>query len=229
MTFKHFVAASVAGLGVLALSSSALAQAAAAPRAAAPAVAQGPAIPGMCIISIEGAVGGSTVGRYVDTRLQQIVQQVQAELGGERTAIDNEAKALDSQRASLDANTFEKRGADLQVRANAFQRKAQLREREVQATEQKALARVGDEMQPLIQTAYQNAHCSVLLQRNSVVIANPAMDITPAVITALNGKITQFAFDRERLDQGVPGAAAAPARGAAPPVIQTPPAAPKKK
>lgn len=225
MTSKFFVAASVAGLGALALSSSALAQAAA-PRPAAPAVAQGPAIPGMCVISIEGAVAGSTVGKYVDTRLQQIVQQVQAELGGERTAIENEAKALDGQRATLDANTLEQRGAALQVRGNALQRKAQLREREVQATEQKALARVGDEMEPLIQSAYQNAHCSVLLQRSAIVIANPAMDITPSVITALNAKITQFAFDRERLDQG---AAAAPARSAAPPVIQTPAPAPRKK
>ena len=42
--------------------------------------------------------------------------------------------------------------------------------------------------------------------------ANPAMDITPAVVTGLNAKITQFAFDRERLDQ----AAAAPPSGAAP-------------
>ncbi len=62
-----------------------------------------------------------------------------------------------------------------------------------------------------------------------MVIANPAMDITPQGITALNGKITQFAFDRERLDQtGAPTAASA-----APPIVQTPstprPAAPAKR
>jgi len=219
MTFKHIVAASIVGASALALGSSALAQAPAA--AAAPAMAQGPAIPGMCIVSPEGVVGGSTVGRYVNTRLQQIVQQVQAELGGENTAIENEAKALDGQRATLDATTFEQRGSALQVRNNALQRKAQLREREVQATEQKALARISQEMEPIIRTVYQQQHCSVLLQRSAVVIANPAMDITPAVTAGLNAKITQFAFDRERLDQGVPQAAAT---GGAPPVIQTPPA-----
>jgi hypothetical protein len=54
------------------------------------------------------------------------------------------------------------------------------------------------------------------------------MDITPQVVTALNAKITQFPFDRERLDQCVAPPAA---RSAAPPVIQTPPARtpPKKK
>ena len=202
MTYKPFVAAALAAVSSLALSSSALAQAG----AAAPPVSHGPTVPGLCIINIEAAVGGSTVGKYVDTRLQQIVGQVQAELGGERSSIDSEAKALEAQRATMDQNTLEQRGAALQVRANALQRKAQLRDREVQATEQKALARVGDEMEPLIRQAYQQKNCSVLLQRNAVVLASPTMDITPQVVTALNAKITQFAFDREHLD----GAAAAP-------------------
>lgn len=212
MTFKPFVAVALAAVSSLALSSSALAQAAAAP----PAVTHGPTVPGLCIINVEAAVGGSTVGKYVDSRLQQIVGQVQAELNAERTSIDNEAKTLESQRSTLDQNAFEQRGAALQVRANALQRKAQLRDREVQATEQKALARVGDEMEPLIRQAYQQKNCSVLLQRNAVVLASPSMDITPQVVTALNAKITQFAFDREHLDAGAAAPAAA-ARPATPP------------
>jgi hypothetical protein len=56
--------------------------------------------------------------------------------------------------------------------------------------------------------------------------SNGAMDISPQVVTALNGKIQQFAFDRERLD----GAGGAQAAGSAP-IIQTPSAArpPAKK
>lgn len=202
MTFKSFAAAAIAAASTLALSSSALAQA----PAAAPPVVGGPAIPGICIINIEGAIGGSTVGKYVDTRLQQIVAQVQAELNGERAAIENDGKQLEAQRTSLDQNTLDQRSAALQVRVNALQRKAQLRDREVQATEQKALQRVGEEMDPLIRQVYQQKNCSVLLQRTAVVIGNPAMDITPQVITALNAKITQFPFDREHLEGAAAGA-----------------------
>jgi outer membrane protein len=98
-----------------------------------------------------------------------------------------------------------------------LQRKAQQREREIQATEQKAYGRVGEEMEPLIRQAYQARACSMLINRNSVVLANPASDITPQVVTALNAKITQFAFDRERLDQNLtPAPAAAAPRPAAP-------------
>jgi len=205
MTFKALATTCAAAAFAVVASSSAYAQQAA--PAAAPAVSHGPAVPGLCILSVEGAMGTSTVGKYVDSRLQQIVTQVQAELNAEKTAIDNEAKTLDSQRATLAPDVMEKRASDLQVRANAFQRKAQLRDREMQATEQKAFARVAQEMEPAIRTVYQQKQCSALLQRSAVVLANPAMDLTPQVVTALNAKITQFTFDRERLD-AQPGAAA---------------------
>jgi outer membrane protein len=229
MTTKLFAGICAAAVA-LTTGSSAFAQAAPAAAApAAPAVNHGPPVPGMCIVSIENAIGTSTVGHYVEGRMQQIVAQVNAELTGEKTSLDNDAKALDARRGTLDQATLEQQASQLQIRANTLQRKAQLRDREVSTTEQKAVARIGQEMEPLIRQVYQQKNCSVLLQRNSVVIGNPAMDITPQVVTALNAKITQFAFDRERLDQ--PGAAQA--AGGAPPIVQTPapsrPATPTKK
>jgi outer membrane protein len=214
MTSKIFAVASLAAAGALGLGASAFAQAARPAAAAAPAVSHGAPINGVCILSMEGAIGTSTVGKYVNTRVQQLAQQVNAELNSEKTAIDTEARTLDGQRGTLDQNTFEQRGSALQVRANALQRKAQLREREMQVTEQKALGRVEQEMTPLIQQAYQQKGCSLLLTREAVLLGNPAMDITPSVVAALNTKITTFAFDREHLDQA--------AASAAPPVATVP-------
>jgi len=183
---------------------SAFAQAAAAPPPP-PAVTHGPVVPGVCIVSIDGAMGTSTVGKYVQTRIQQIGTQVQSELSAEQTAIAADAKALDGQRGTLDQASIDQKTSALQLRANALQRKAQLREREMQATQQKAIGRIGQEMEPIIRASYQQAKCSLLLQRDAVVLANPAMDITQSVVAGLNVKITQFAFDRERLDQATPG------------------------
>lgn len=209
MTFKTLAAAGSAVALVLTSAAPAFAQQpAAAPAAAAPAVTHGAPVPGLCIVSVENAIGASTVGKFVNTRLQQLVAQVNAELNAEKTAIDNDAKALDGQRATLDQNTLEQRAAALQVRANSLQRKAQQRDREIQATEQKAVNRVGTEMEPLIRQAYQAKQCSILINRNSIILGNPASDITPQVVTALNAKITQFTFDRERLDTPTPTAAA---------------------
>jgi outer membrane protein len=229
MTSKSLVAGVAVAALALAAGSSAFAQAPAA--AVTPAQITHAAPPaGVCVINLDQVVAASTVGRYIQTRLQQISAQANAEVNGENTSLQNDAKALDARRGTLDQSSLEKQAADLQVRANALQRKAQLRERELQATEQKAVGRVVQESEQPVRQAYQQKGCAILLQHGAVLGAffNPAMDITPQVVIALNAKITQFAFDRERLDQP----AAAGAAGGAPPIVQTPstprPAAPKR-
>ena len=131
-----------------------------------------------------------------------------AELTAERTSLDNEAKALDAKKATLDQSALEQQAAALQVRANAWQRKGQLRQREVEATEQKQLARVYQEMDPAIRQVYQQKTCSILIERESVLLGNPAMDVTDGVVTALDARIKTLTFDRERVDQAAAGAQA---------------------
>ncbi len=69
------------------------------------------------------------------------------------------------------------------------------------------------EINPLLRQVYASRNCGLLLDRNAVFGANPSMDITADVVKLLDGKITTFAFDRERLDQqaAAPAAAARPA------------------
>lgn len=199
MTYRKLASAGAGAAAALIFVSSAFAQQSTAP-AAAP-VQHGAPLTGVCLFSSGRVVATSAVGKYVNTRLQQIATQVSAELQAEQTALENEAKALDAGRATLDEGTLEKRASDLQVRANALRRKAEQRQRELEATRQKAFVRVAQEMDPVINQVYQARRCSLLLGDQAVMAANPAMDISDAVVAALNAKIQQFAFDRERLDQ----------------------------
>lgn len=173
---------------------------AAAAQTAAPPVAQGPVIPGVCILSVNQAISTSTVGKYVSERMNQIVSQVKAELTPEDTAIATDGKALEAQRPTLDATSFRTRAEALQNRVNALRQKADLRQREVQATEQKSLNRIAQELDPIARQLYQQHHCSMLVSKDAVMIANPEMDLTTQAVAALNARIQQFAFDREHLD-----------------------------
>lgn len=204
MKTTSFAIAAAAAVATLGSASLALAQAKpAAPASAAPAITAN--VAGVCVLSREGLVGASTVGKYVQTRLNQLTSQTTAELTGEQTSLQNDAKALEAKKATLAAAAYQQQGAALQQRADALQQKAQQRDRELQATEQKAVARVLQEASPLVAEEVRAKGCGVVLDANSVLAANPAMDLTPGVITALNGKLTQFDFDRERLD-AQPGA-----------------------
>jgi len=189
-------------LAGVALAGAVLAQAAA--PAAPTAMPQGPAIPGLCIFSVSQAIGGSKVGQYVHQRMDQIVSQVKAELGPEDTAINTDGKALEAARGSLDAATYQTRAQALSLRINNLRQKADLRQREVKATEDKALNRISQELEPIASQLYAQKHCSVLVDRGSVMMANPDMDFTPQAIVALNAKIQQFPFDREHLDTAAP-------------------------
>ncbi len=209
MNVKTIVSASCAATLMLSGASAALAQAPAAPLPP-PQVTHGAPVPGVCVFSGEAAIGASTVGKFVFTRLQQLTQQASAEVSAEETTLNTDAKTLDGQRATLDQNAFETRASAIQVRANALQRKVQQRNAEMQRTQEKALGRLSDEIAPLVRTSYQAKGCSILLNREALTLnlANPAMDITAPVVTALNAKITQFTFDRERLDQAATNPAA---------------------
>ena len=155
--------------------------------------------PGICILSRDAILGASTVGKYVQTRLGQLQNQANAELTGEQSSIQTAAKDLEAKKSTL-GPAYQQQGQALQQRAEALQEKAQLRDRELQATEQKAYSRILQEATPLVAAEAKAKNCSVLLDANAVMAVNGSMNLTQGVITALNGKFTQFDFDRERLD-----------------------------
>jgi outer membrane protein len=197
-------------IAFVAMATAAGAQTAAAPAAPAPPpIVQGPPIAGLCVLSVQEAIGTSTVGQYVNSRMQQIVAQVKAELAPEDSGIGTDSKALDAARPTLDQATFQSRAQALQARVDALRQKADLRQREIQATERKAFNRIAQELDPIARQLYQAHKCSILIDKGSTMMTNPEMDVTAQAVTALNAKITQFQFDREHLDTA---AAAGPAR-----------------
>jgi len=215
---------SAAALTILAtLAAGAASAQAPAPPAGAQLTNPGPALPGVCIMDSNRVIQTSAVGRAVAARLQQLGQQVRAELQPQQTAIETEARTLDTQRATLQPAQLQQRGGALQTRYATFQQLAEIRGRELQATEQVAIRRVGTEMQPVVNQVYGQRGCGLLLDRNSVIAANPAMDISDAVIQGLNARIQTFTFERER----APAQGAAPAAGAARPA--TPPTTPPRR
>jgi Skp family chaperone for outer membrane proteins len=207
MKLFSFAAIGIGSIAALGCATSALAQPkpaapaakpAAAPAAAAPIITVN--VPGVCVLSREALVGSSTVGKYISTRMGQLGNQVNAELSGEQTTLQADAKKLDASKATLQPAQYQTQGQALQQRAAALQEKAQQRDRELQATEQKAIARVLQEASPLVGDVVKQRSCGIVLDANSVLAGNPAMDITPTVVQALNTKLQQFDFEREHLD-----------------------------
>lgn len=207
----------------LALATATTASAAVAPAPAAPArpatpgsVAatppSGAPIPGVCVFSLDRTIAESTVGKAFVARMQQLTQQAEAELTPERTGLQTEATTLQGQQATLAADVFQQRANALNQRIQAYGVKEEQRGRELEATQQKNLQRIAVEVNPLLVNVYNAKRCAVVFSTEALINVNPAMDISSDVVTALNGKMTTIAFDRERLDVAPAPAAAAPPR-----------------
>jgi len=212
---SKIVALAAMGAAVIATAASAQqAVAPAAPAAAIPPPVMGPAIPGLCVFAQEQAIAASKVGKFAIQRLQQLDAQSSAELQSQKTVIETEAKTLDGKRATLAEAAFNTEAQAITQKAQLFQQTVQVRMQESELTQQKALQRIGQEMSPLVRDTFQAQKCSILLDRNAILLASPAMDITSAVVTRLDAKIQQFAIERERLPAQTPQAAAPAAAGA---------------
>jgi Skp family chaperone for outer membrane proteins len=159
------------------------------------------AIPGLCMLSRNEVLSKAKVALAADVRLKQLNQQVQTELTPEQTSINTDAKALAAQQATLSPADFQKRQAALQARLNALQQTAQIRQQELAATKQKALSRISLDAQPIINQAYRSHDCSVLLDRDAVLLGNTGNDITADVTRGLDAKVTTITFERERATQ----------------------------
>lgn len=185
--------------------------AAAAPGSATPpanfAAPPGPAIAGVCAFSFDKALGESLVGKALAARLGQLASQVEVELKPELTAVQTEAQALEGQRAALQASQpaqFEQRANAVNAKIQAYRAKEELRARELDQTRNTQLSRVIEQMKPLIVSVYTARQCSVVVNAESLIAINPAMDISDDVVKQLNTKMATITFDREKIDPNAP-------------------------
>jgi len=159
-------------------------------------VTHGAAISGVCVFFSQGAVAQSNVGKAVAARLEQLEGEIRTELQPYATHIQTEGQALQQGASTIPADQLTQRGQALQQRYQEFQTLQQTRSDELRYTAAMQQQAIAQAMDPLVIAAYQEKGCSVLLNRESIFIANPAMDITATVVQRLNTALPTLSFNR---------------------------------
>ncbi len=152
----------------------------------------GPAIPGVCVYFNQRLLAQSTVGQAVQTRMEQLATEVQGELAPYATNIQSEITRLQNGGAAVsDADR-----QAVQARIQEAQQLEQTREAELRYTlgEQRRLISVA--VEPILVALYQERGCGILIDRESVFIVNPVMDITDTAIERLNAQLPSLSFNR---------------------------------
>jgi Skp family chaperone for outer membrane proteins len=172
-----------------------VATAASAQSAAAPAN-PGPVIPGVCVYYNARLLAQSAAGQAVEARMQQLAQEVQGELQPYATAIQSEAQQLQTSGASLPAAELQQRRQQLQQRAQEAQQLEGTRENELRYTLAMQRQAITEAVSPILTALYQEKGCGLLLDRESVFMMNPAMDLTDTAIQRLNAALPTLSFNR---------------------------------
>ncbi|WP_157995344.1 OmpH family outer membrane protein [Peristeroidobacter soli] len=159
----------------------------------------GPAIPGACLLSREAVLTNAKVGQAATARLQELTNQAQEQVNAERQPIDKEIEALKVQAKKLSADEARNREQSLAAKLEPIRVRADQLSREIEATRVKVVERISMEAQPIIATVYKEKGCGLLIDRNIVLGGNFSNDLTAAIVSKLDQKITTISFDREVL------------------------------
>jgi len=127
----------------------------------------GPAIPGVCVYFNQRLLAQSTAGQAVQARMEQLATETQGELAPYASTIQTEIQAL-------------QQGGQNELRYTLG--------------EQRRL--ISAAVEPLLVAVYQERGCGILIDRESVFIMNPAMDVTDVVIERLNTSLPTLNFNR---------------------------------
>lgn len=170
----------------------------------------GPVIPGVCVYYNARLLAQSSAGQAVEARMQQLAQEVQGELQPYATSIQTDAQQLQASGASLPADQLQQRRQALQQRAQEAQQLESTRENELRYTLGVQRQAITEAVSPILTALYQEKGCGLLLDRESVFMMNPAMDVTDLAIQRLNTALPTLSFNRLPVPaqtQGQPAAA----------------------
>ena len=156
----------------------------------------GPVIPGVCVYFNQQALAQSTVGQAVQTRMEQLAQEVQGEIAPYAQQLQTEYQALQAGASTIPADQMNQRRQALQQRAQEAQQLEQTRDTELRYTLSEQRKKISEAIEPILVAVYQEKGCGIMIDRESVFITNPAMDVTPLVIQRLNTALPTLSFNR---------------------------------
>ena len=167
-----------------------------------------PSVPGLCVLSRNAVYANAKVGVAATARYRELTMQLRGQLAPQQRAMQDEARKLEAAKATMPAAEFTKKSEDLASRYRAFQASNSQDTRDLEFTREKALKQIATYADPVIADAYKAHHCGALFSRDTMLVGNPGMDLTPIVVAGLDSKVTTISFDLEK----APATAAASAQ-----------------
>lgn len=178
---------------------------------AAPSLAQQPTI---AVMNEERVLRESSAGQHIQSRMQEIAQEIDAELTAMGQPIQQETERLNAETASMTPQAVQQR-PDLMQRIEALNQQAQqfelarrARQQEIVQTERQAMRPIYEALGPILEAVVEERGIDILIDRANLVFASPDFDISQEIIDRLNEQVPTVTVTRVRVSQETAAAAA---------------------
>jgi Skp family chaperone for outer membrane proteins len=154
-----------------------------------PAMAQGGSV---VVLNYQRVLAESAAGRDLGTKLNQIAEQMRAELQTETNWVQTEDQALrqlaqgQTQEQQARNTALQTRGRALTTRAEALRVQQVARERDLDYTRTHAVAELNRQLQPLVREVMTANRATVVISSDAVQWMDDSADITSDVISRLD-------------------------------------------
>lgn len=157
-----------------------------------------PTVPGLCVLSRNAVYANAKIGVAATARYRELTTQLRSQLAPQQQALQDEARKLEAAKATMPGAEFIKKSEDLAARYKVLQASSGQDSRDLEFTREKALKQIAAYADPVIADAYKEHHCGALFSRDTMLVGNPGMDLTPIVVAGLDSKVTTISFDLEK-------------------------------
>jgi|GEM_PF-5791913 len=178
-------------------------------------------VPGatICMYSNDTVLSQSELGQRGTQRLRQLGADIEQQLQQLREPLEEDISTLREQAGELDEDELESRQQELLQRQQTLQQQANVLNARLRYTNNVATQRINELIEPLVDNAYEQNSCSILLERDTVLRAGDGVDLTGVVLRLLDEQANSIDFDllqlpQQQSDSAAGDAAAADADGA---------------
>lgn len=155
----------------------------------------GPMIPGLCVLNQQAIFASAKVGVAANAQYKQMRDAAQNGVNAEEARIKADAAALQKQK--LAPAQLQQRQQQLAKRQEDLRGKAAKESQGLEAARRNAVTKIAAIAQPIIKQVYDQKKCGLLLARTAILAGNGGMDITVAVIQALDSKVSSIKLDKQ--------------------------------
>ncbi len=159
----------------------------------------------VAVMNSESVLNNSAVGQHIRTRLEEIAAEMESEISDQGTPLQERWQEFQAETSSLTAEALQEspeimeRGRELQGEIFQLNVTEQVLARELVATRVQAMQPVREALDEVLNAIVEEREIDVLVEREVLIFAGDAADITELVIERLDEALSEVEVERVRI------------------------------